>query len=143
MIKKILQVGKRCYENDVVRYVFFGGCTTLVNLVSFYLLRKAGIALNPANLLSILLAIVFAYVVNSHFVFQDHCENMMGHVVSLLKFFGARAFTMLLELGGVFLLVEKLGLWEMLGKTVIQVVVLILNYVFSKFFVFTHQKKKD
>ena len=33
---------KKLYASDVVRYVFFGGCTTLVNLVSFFLLRQAG-----------------------------------------------------------------------------------------------------
>ena len=34
---------KKLYASDVVRYVFFGGCTTLVNLVSFFLLRQAGV----------------------------------------------------------------------------------------------------
>ena len=34
---------KKLYASDVVRYVFFGGCTTLVNLVSFFLMRQAGV----------------------------------------------------------------------------------------------------
>ena len=40
---------KKLYENDVVRYIIFGGCTTLVNLVSFFLFRKLGIPLNPVS----------------------------------------------------------------------------------------------
>ena len=141
MKNNIIELGKKFYENGVVRYVFFGGCTTMVNLISFFLLRKAGIPLNPANLLSIILAILFAYIVNSRFVFHDHCENLLDQVSSFLKFIGARLFTMAVELGGVWLLVEKLGFWEMPGKAVTQVVVLILNYVFSKFLVFTHKEK--
>ena len=53
------------YNNSVIRYVFFGGCTTLVNLASFYLLRRADVEINIANLISIILAILFAYAVNS------------------------------------------------------------------------------
>ena len=61
---------KKLYASDVVRYVFFGGCTTLVNLVSFFLLRQAGVQRDLANVISIILAILFAYVVNSKFVFE-------------------------------------------------------------------------
>ena len=53
------------YENDVIRYIFWGGCTTLVNLLSFYIMRAMGIPLMSANIISIILAILFAYVVNS------------------------------------------------------------------------------
>ena len=51
---------KKLYASDVVRYVFFGGCTTLVNLVSFFLLRQAGVQRDLANVISIILAILFA-----------------------------------------------------------------------------------
>lgn len=46
---------EKLYASSVVWYVFFGGCTTLVNLASFYLLRRAGIGINIANLISCLL----------------------------------------------------------------------------------------
>ena len=51
------------YENDVIRYIFWGGCTTLVNLLSFYIMRAVKIPLMSANIISIILAILFAYVV--------------------------------------------------------------------------------
>ena len=70
---------KKLYASDVVRYVFFGGCTTLVNLVSFFLLRQAGVQRDLANVISIILAILFAYVVKSKFVFQDKCEHRRIH----------------------------------------------------------------
>ncbi len=131
---------KKLYANDVIRYVFFGGCTTMVNIVSFYLLRKAGVELNTANIISIILAILFAYVVNSKFVFQDKAETLRDHVKPFCKFIGARAATMVIEIGGVYLLVQVLGLPDMVGKVATQIVVLILNYIFSKFLVFTTNK---
>ena len=131
---------KQLYENSVIRYVFFGGCTTLVNLVSFYLLRKLHVQLQVANVISIILAILFAYVVNSRFVFQDKASTLQEHAKSFLKFVGARLTTMVIEVGGVWLLVEKLGLNDMVGKFFTQFIVLVLNYIFSKFFVFTTGK---
>ena len=53
---------RKMYESSVIRYVFFGGCTTMVNLVSFFVLRKLNVELNIANIISIILAILFAYV---------------------------------------------------------------------------------
>ena len=135
------QLIKKIYASSVVRYVFFGGCTTLVNLISFYVLRKLRVGLNIANVISIILAILFAYVVNSRFVFQDKCETLADHIRPFCKFISARLMTMVIEVGGVWLLVAKLGMNDMVGKFATQFIVLILNYVFSKFFVFTTGKK--
>ena len=138
MKKRILKL----YENDVIRYIFWGGCTTLVNLVSFYIMRELGIILMAANVVSIILAILFAYVVNSKYVFQDKCETLKDHVQPFCKFVSARLVTMVIEVGGVWLLVSVMGLNDMIGKFLTQFIVLILNYVFSKFFVFTTGKSK-
>lgn len=137
------QLIKKLYASSVVRYVFFGGCTTLVNLISFYVLRKLRVGLNIANVISIILAILFAYVVNSRFVFQDKCQTLADHIRPFCKFISARLMTMVIEVGGVWLLVAKLGMNDMVGKFAIQFIVLILNYLFSKFFVFTTGKKNS
>ena len=137
------QLIKKLYASSVVRYVFFGGCTTLVNLISFYVLRKLRVGLNIANVISIILAILFAYVVNSRFVFQDKCQTLADHIRPFCKFISARLMTMVIEVGGVWLLVAKLGMNDMVGKFATQFLVLILNYVFSKFFVFTTGKKNS
>lgn len=136
-MKKIEEWILRLYRNDMIRYVFFGGCTTLVNLAAFYILRRLGIALTTANVISIILAILFAYVVNSKFVFLDKCGTLREHLRPFCKFISARLVTMVVEVGGVWLLVETFHMYDMLGKFFTQFIVLVLNYVFSKFFVFT------
>lgn len=137
-MKKLI---RQLYENSVIRYVFFGGLTTLVNLVSFTILRK-GLhwGLNISNIISIVLAILFAYVVNSKYVFQYQCKTVKEHFQPFLKFVSARISTMVIEVGGVWLLVQVLGLEDLLGKFFIQFIVLALNYIFSKFFVFTKRE---
>lgn len=139
-MKKVKDLIQKLFESSVVRYVFFGGCTTMVNLISFYILRTLHVELTIANVISIILAILFAYVVNSKFVFQDKCETLKDHVQPFCKFISARLVTMVIEVGGVWLLVEVLHMNDMLGKFLTQFIVLALNYVFSKFFVFTTGK---
>ncbi|MDY4693645.1 MAG: GtrA family protein [Blautia sp.] len=132
----------KLFNNSILRYIFFGGCTTLVNLASFYLFRKMGLGLNLANVLSIILAILFAYIVNSKYVFQDKCETLKDHIQPFCKFVSARLATMIIEVGGVWLLVTSMHMNDMAGKLITQFIVVALNYVFSKFFVFTTGKNK-
>ena len=131
----------KMYENDVIRYIFWGGCTTLVNLVSFYLMRIAGLPLMAANIISIILAILFAYVVNSRFVFHDSFETLKDHIQPFVKFISARLVTMVIEVGGVWLLAVVMGFHDMVAKFCTQFLVLVLNYIFSKFLIFTTGKK--
>lgn len=139
-MKKLKDLIVRFYNNDVIRYIFFGGCTTLVNLVCFFVLRKCNVELTIANVISIIVAIIFAYIVNSKYVFQDKCETLVDHIRPFCKFISARLLTMVIEVGGVWLLVEKVGMSDMVGKFCTQFIVLALNYIFSKFFVFTTGK---
>ena len=141
-MKKLKALILHFYQNDVIRYVFFGGCTTLVNLVCFFVLRKCRVELNIANLISIITAILFAYVVNSRYVFQDKCETFKDHIRPFCKFISARLVTMVIEVGGVWLLVEVCKMNDMAGKFITQFIVLALNYIFSKFLVFTTGKSK-
>ena len=142
-MKKLTGLFWKCYNNDILRYIFCGGCTTLVNLISFYILRKCHLGLNTANVFSIILAILFAYVVNSRFVFQDKCETLKDHIQPFVKFISARLVSMVVEVGGVWLLVEVMGLNDMIGKFITQFIVMALNYLFSKFFIFTTGKSKE
>ncbi|MDO5336250.1 MAG: GtrA family protein [Eubacteriales bacterium] len=132
---------KKLYANSLVRYIFFGGCTTLVNMAIFYAGRKAGLGLHVANILSIVTAILFAYVVNALFVFEHKCTSLTEHLGTFGKFIGARAITMVIEIFGVWVLVEVMTLPDMAGKFIVQFIVIIVNYLLSKFLVFTSARK--
>lgn len=127
-----------CYNNNALRYIFYGGLTTLVNWIVFFLLRRGmDVPFVWANAASVVTAILFAYAVNSRFVFRSKARGMKEHAREFVKFVSARAVTMLIEIGGGSLLVDVLHMNETFVKIVlIQGIVLTLNYFISKFFVF-------
>lgn len=127
---------------EVILYVFFGGCTTLVNLGSYALLRVlTNWNYNLENILSVSLSILFAYWANSRFVFCSAAASWRARLAECAKFITARLSTMALEVGGVFVMVEFLRMRDTLAKLIIQFVVLALNYLFSKFLVFKKGNK--
>lgn len=131
---------RKLRNQQTVRYLFFGACTTAVNLSCFWLFRAAGAGVSLANPLSIILAVLFAYFVNANYVFQAEPKTRAKRWISFCKFTGARGVTMLVELISVWLLVDACGLQDMAGKVITQLIVLVLNYVLSKRFVFAKQK---
>lgn len=128
---------EKILQSQAVRYIFFGGCTTAVNLLCFWLMRILHLPLNLANFLSIVTAVLFAYAVNKTYVFQMQPTNWKEQLQLFCKFIGARGLTMLIEMIGVWLLVDVCQMYDMLGKMIVQVVVLVLNYLFSRFLVFS------
>lgn len=132
-----------CYNNRILRYIFFGGLTTLVNLLMYYGLRLLfGMNINAANVISIITAILFAYYVNSRFVFETKAEGFSQHFAEFSKFISARLVTMAIEVGGVWLMADVLHIHDFIAKFVIQFIVLVLNYIFSKLLVFTKRERQ-
>ncbi len=135
---------KKLIRNQAVRYVFFGGCTTMVNLVTYYLLRQfLGIDITVSNTAAIFLSILFAYVVNKLFVFEHRTDSAAALLKEAGSFIGMRLGTMLVEVLGVVLLSSIWGMNDMAAKLVIQFVILVLNYLISRFVVFRDDEVQD
>ena len=141
--KQVQDKIKSLLHKESIRYLIAGGATTAVNILVFYILRVlCHMNLNTSNFIAILLAILFAYGVNKGFVFRSKVSSIQELLQELLNFFGARIVTMVIEMVGVGIFVDGLNFNEMGSKIVIQFVVLILNYVFSKWFVFTNARRR-
>ena len=133
-MKKLI---KKFYYNDIVRYIFFGCLTVAVNLISFYvLLNLFKLNLDYSNVLSIIIALLFAYITNTIFVFHSKGLNFVERLFEFSKFIMARAFTMFFEVWFVHYTVNIINFNEMYSKFISQVIVVILNYVFSKLIVY-------
>lgn len=138
LIGKVIDLIIWCWNNPVLKYIFFGGCATLVNLGSYYVIRLVtDIDINVANTISVCIAILFAYFTNSTFVFESKAEGLKEKLEEAVKFISARILTMIVEVGGVWLMVDLLHINDYLSKFLIQFIVLALNYIFSKVFIFT------
>lgn len=150
MIKDFLKTHKQ-----IILYVIFGGLTTLVNYVVYFLCKGTGLDYKVSTVISWVFAVLFAFVTNKLFVFESRGRESKTVVKELTLFFGGRLFSLALEL-----LIMKIGmdlihadrltfnffekalpLGEFLTKTVAQLVVLITNFVISKFLIF--KSKKD
>ena len=132
MFKKL-----RKLDMEAVRYIIVGALTTLVNLTVFSILCKLlHFDVTLSNIISVISAILFAYVTNKIFVFHSKTRGINELLVEASKFIGARLITMVIEVGGVFLLVNIIGQDEFVGKLETQFIVLIGNYFISKFLVF-------
>ena len=151
VIKGILKKYK-----EPILYILFGGFTTVVNFVVFYLMnRVVGEQFYLVNnIIAWLAAVIFAYITNKLWVFESKSLAAKTVLKELAEFFSARIFSLGVEEGGLWLFVEVLGVdsfsfsvfgfeitGKLIAKLVLAVIVVILNYIFSKFVVF--RKKKD
>ena len=139
---------------EIISYVFFGGLTTVVSFASYAIFTKiirtqneiAGVAV--ANVLSWVCAVIFAFVTNKLWVFESKESGIKTVLSELCKFTASRLFTGVIEWFGVPFLVyiglnqTILGIEGMLSKVTVSVIVVILNYIFSKLFVFTKKNNE-
>ncbi|WP_034601634.1 GtrA family protein [Clostridiisalibacter paucivorans] len=140
-MKILINMLKENYTMQMLRYCIVGGATTVVSFGTyFFLLYVSNINPNIANVISIIVAILFAYVTNKIFVFKSHCKNIKELITEILSFFFARAITMLMEVGGVFFLIDLVHIDPILSKIFISIVILIFNYLLSRFFVYKERR---
>lgn len=121
-------------SREVFFYLVFGVLTTLVNIVSFAILTRllsAGTVLS--NVIAWFLSVLFAYVTNRRWVFQSKDGNLFREAAA---FFSGRIGTGVLDTVVMFITVDLLGWNDMVMKVISNVIVVILNYIISKFFVF-------
>ncbi|HEX3022085.1 MAG TPA: GtrA family protein [Lachnospiraceae bacterium] len=124
-------------QKEVMAYIIVGTMTTGVNLAAYYILCDLwGIGNLVANALAWVAAMLFAYYANAKYVFITTKKNFMGEMAKVCKFFSARFVSFLAEEFAMFAFVDVMGINNMLIKAIMNVVVVIINYFFSKQVVF-------
>ncbi len=127
---------------EIINYLFFGGCTTIVNFISYYIpARIIGIDEVISNSIAWCISVLFAYVTNKIFVFSSKKENLVGILKEMFSFIFARLFTgALCDIGLFALMINILGINDIVSKITTQILVVILNYVLSKLVIFKKEK---
>ena len=124
-------------NKEVINYLFFGGCTFLVSIISFYFLNKIlNLNTHISNIISWILAVTFAYITNKLFVFESKTTKAKDIIREILSFFSARLLTLGLEELIIFIGCDLLNIDSMIIKIVGQIVVIVSNYFLSKLFIF-------
>lgn len=126
---------KKFFENrEVMRYLFWGVITVIVNYIS-YLLLKIIMPYQIANLISIIFTKVFAYYTNKKYVFRS-VTGVWEQIKEIARFILGRGFTGLVDFFGLIMLTELFLIDDRLGKVIMIVITTILNYFLGKVFVF-------
>lgn len=126
-------------RKELLNYIVFGVLTTLINILTYQILSLTGVSTLIANGIAWILSVLFAYVTNRKYVFDSHSEN---RIQECLKFYGSRISTGILDMAGMWILVDILHLPGMVSKVGMNVIVIVLNYIFSKVFVFKHKEER-
>lgn len=135
-------------HKEIINYLLFGGMTTVVSWGTYSLFVKAiGMSVGVGNVLSWICAVLFAFVTNKLFVFESKTWQPATALREFVSFIGARLATGVIEWFGVpyfsthGLTHPLFGVKGLLAKVVVSIVVIILNYIFSKFLVFFKKEK--
>lgn len=143
------------YE-ELIMYVVFGALTTLVNFAAFMLFSKLlGEDLYlVTNGIAWIISVIFAYITNKLFVFQSKSFEMKVLIKEIPEFFLARVFSFLVEEAGMWLFIDllkfsKISLaimgfeltGQLIAKLILAVIVVIMNYFFSKFIIFKEKSE--
>ncbi|MDR1034106.1 MAG: GtrA family protein [Bifidobacteriaceae bacterium] len=118
----------------MVMYLIFGFFTAVISVFTFWVALQFGINVFVANIISWVIAVLFAFVTNKLYVFESKSKENWH--VEMGKFFGARLVTLGIEMGLLYIGVDLLHADDMLSKIVATFVAILANYVFSKYFVF-------
>lgn len=128
-------------HQEGMRYLVFGALTTLVNIVAYSILYYT-LHINNAtsNVIAWIIGATFAYITNKLYVFNSKVNSKKELLKEIVYFYGCRLLTLAVDEGSMILTVDKFGWNALLMKIIANIIVIILNFVFSKILIF---KDKD
>ena len=126
---------------DVLLYIFFGICTTLVNIFSYWLCAHVvRIAVLPSAIIAWFVAVLFAYFTNRKWVFHSEATTKEEIVKEAVSFYVCRLTTGFVDWALMYVFVDVMHLNDIVIKTVANIVVIVLNFIASKLIIFKKKK---
>jgi len=134
-MKRLIREFKK--RKEIILYLFFGVCTTLVNIISYFVLRNSTDAgITAATVISWIVSVLFAYITNKIYVFESKKTDIRELMTEFIAFVSGRLFTGLMDLVIMLIFVDVLKFNEPLMKIISNIAVVILNYILSKIWIF-------
>ncbi|MGY3746857.1 GtrA family protein [Vagococcus salmoninarum] len=122
---------------SILMYLVMGGITTFINIFIFWLFNSQfGLNYTIANIIAWFFSVLFAYVSNKFYVFESKNTSLKTLTKEVSSFFFFRILSLFMDLLVMFICISLLSFNPLLGKVLANIIVLIANYVFSKFFIF-------
>lgn len=122
---------------EKILYLIFGGFTTLINIVSYWVLtNKFGMNYLFSSVIAWVFAVIFAFVTNKLFVFKSYSTSAKVVLRETVSFFTFRVISLFLDLGTMFLCVQVIKISDLVAKVLANIIVIIFNYAASKLVIF-------
>lgn len=126
---------------ELIMYLIFGVLTTLVNILVFYILDKLGVNVYVNNTIAWISSVTFAFITNKLYVFNSKDTSFKKIVKEGVSFYGFRLLSYGFDMLIMFIMVDMLNINKMISKICANIFVIIINYVFSKLFIFKKEEK--
>lgn len=136
MKERITKLMKKFLNRETISYLVFGILTTIVNYASYELCKWLGIHYTASTIIAWVLAVAFAYITNKLYVFESKSFEKSVLLKEIPAFVGCRVFSGLCDLAFMVFAVEFLRINDSVAKLVANVFVVVINYIFSKLFIF-------
>lgn len=130
-------------KREIALYLVFGLLTTAIAIGTYGVFLHLGLHYFLATSLSWLLAVSFAFVTNRGMVFKSKTKGRKAVLSEALAFFSSRVGTWFIETLGLIVLIDILIVDQMVSKYLMSILVIILNYILSKVFVFKNPKNES
>lgn len=127
-------------NREVVSYLIFGVLTTLVDYAVYGLCRFLEVDYRAATVVSWIASVIFAYITNKLYVFESKSFHPALLAREFASFVACRLVSGAFNLASMIVLVDYCRVHELIAKVATSVIVVLLNYIFSKLFIF---KKKQ
>ena len=122
---------------DVIPYLFFGVCTTVVNVMAYWICtHPLSLKTMVSTIIAWILAVLFAYVTNRKWVFRSEAHEVQDICKEMASFFGCRLATGIVDWLSMYVSVELLSANDVFVKIAANILVIVLNYVASKLIIF-------
>ncbi len=124
------------YE-EMIDYLIIGGLTTVISIITYYIFADIyNIHYLISNGLSFVFALIFAYFANRTIVFKSENKEILKEFMLFTKY---RLYSLVIDMGLMFLLVSMLNINDLISKIIVQIIIVIINYIFTKLIVFKHK----
>lgn len=134
--EKMGKLWARFVNRETVSYFIFGVLTTAVDWLVYPLMRWFGHSVALSSIASWAAAVIFAFVTNKLFVFQSYTFRPKELGREFVSFVSCRALTGAFTVVAMVVIVDVMGWNEWIGKVAVSALSLVLNYIFSKLFIF-------
>lgn len=126
---------------EPILYLFFGGCTTLVNIAVYYLCSRINFGTAISTVIAWFVSVLFAYITNRKYVFDSKVNGVVDILKESISFFSCRLATGILDLVIMIVFVDWLHVNDMFMKILSNILVILLNYIASKLLIFKKKQK--